>query len=260
MSEKKLPEVGEIVIGTVKSVDKFGAYISLDEYENADAFIHVSEISLRWVRNIRDYLREGQKAVFKVLRSDPTTMQVDLSLRRVSKREKVEKLIWWKKKQKVKRVIKLLAEKTGLNRAELEKVFLESTRGNEIELYDAFEKLSKDEVIPDFLKNLPENTLNVLKEIVKQEIKRKSVVKKGILTLYCRSGNGVVVIRDAIKEAMSLVGKDQSVSVTVIGPPRYLLKVEAEDEETSERLLDRVAEKCMGYVISKGGKGEFKKS
>ncbi|MEM3468231.1 MAG: S1 RNA-binding domain-containing protein [Nitrososphaerota archaeon] len=260
MNEKKLPEIGEIVIGTVKRVDKFGAYITLDEYENADAFIHVSEISLRWVRNIRDYLREGQKAVFKVLRSDPTTMQVDLSLRRVSKREKIEKLLWWKKKQKVKRVIKLLAEKTGLNRAELEKSLLEPVKGNEIELYDIFEKLSKDETIPDFLKNLSEDALKVLKEIVKQEIKRKSVVKKGILTLYCQSGNGVVVIRNAVKEAMSLANKDQSVTITVIGPPRYLLKVEAEDDETSEKLLNQAAEKCIEYVVSKGGKGEFRKS
>ncbi|MCL7395511.1 MAG: S1 RNA-binding domain-containing protein [Thaumarchaeota archaeon] len=260
MSEKRLPEVGEVVIGTVKRIDKFGAYVSLDEYDKADAFIHVSEISLRWVRNIRDYLREGQKAVFKVLRSDPTTMQVDLSLRRVSKREKVEKLILWKKKQKVKRVIKLLAEKTGLNRAELEKTFLEPIKGNEVELYDIFERLTKDETIPDFLKNLPENVLNALKEIVKQEIKRKSVVKKGILVLYCQSGNGVVIIRNAVKEAMSLAGKDQNVTITVIGPPRYLLKVEAEDSETSEKLLNQAAEKCIEYVVSKGGKGEFKKS
>jgi translation initiation factor 2 subunit 1 len=260
MSEKRLPEVGEVVIGTVKRIDKFGAYVSLDEYDKADAFIHVSEISLRWVRNIRDYLREGQKAVFKVLRSDPTTMQVDLSLRRVSKREKVEKLILWKKKQKVKRVIKLLAEKTGLNRAELEKTFLEPIKGNEVELYDIFERLTKDETIPDFLKNLPENVLNALKEIVKQEIKRKSVVKKGILVLYCQSGNGVVIIRNAVKEAMSLAGKDQNVTITVIGPPRYLLKVEAEDSETSEKLLNQAAERCIEYVVSKGGKGEFKKS
>jgi len=260
MSEKRLPEVGEVVIGTVKRIDKFGAYVSLDEYDKADAFIHVSEISLRWVRNIRDYLREGQKAVFKVLRSDPTTMQVDLSLRRVSKREKVEKLILWKKKQKVKRVIKLLAEKTGLNRAELEKTFLEPIKGNEVELYDIFERLTKDETIPDFLKNLPENVLNALKEIVKQEIKRKSVVNKGILVLYCQSGNGVVIIRNAIKEAMSLAGKDQNVTITVIGPPRYLLKVKAEDSETSEKLLNQAAERCIEYVVSKGGKGEFKKS
>lgn len=259
MSEKKLPETGEIVIGTVKRVDKFGAYVSLDEYENADAFIHVSEISLRWVRNIRDYLKEGQKAVFKVLRSDPTTMQVDLSLRRVSKREKVEKLLWWKKKQKVKRIIKLLADRTGLDRSELEKNLFESTKGKEAELYDVFERLARDEAVPDSLRGLPENVLKTLIEIVKQEIKKKSVVKKGTLVLYCQSGNGVVVIRDAVKEAMSLANKDQSVTITVIGAPRYLLRVEAEDDETSERLLNQAAEKCIGYVVSRGGRGEFKK-
>ncbi len=260
MSEKKLPEIGEIVIGTVKRIDKFGAYVLLDEYENADAFVHISEISLRWVRNIRDYLKEGQKAVFKVLRSDPTTMQVDLSLRRVSKREKVEKLLWWKKKQKVKRIIKLLAEKTELTKPELDKSILESLKKDEIELYDIFEKMSKDEEVSDFLKNLPENVLKALKEIVKQEIKRKSVIKKGILMLYCHSKNGVAVIRDAIKEATSLSGKGQNVTITVIGPPRYLLRVEAEDDETSEMLLNQAAKKCIEYVVKKGGKGEFKKS
>lgn len=38
----------------------------LEEYDSLEAFVHISEITLKWVRNVRDYLREGRE---KYLRS-----------------------------------------------------------------------------------------------------------------------------------------------------------------------------------------------
>ena len=36
-----------------------------------EAFIHISEVSSGWVKNIRDYVRENQKIVARVLRVNP---------------------------------------------------------------------------------------------------------------------------------------------------------------------------------------------
>ena len=81
MAEHKpeYPEVGDLVIATIESVTTYGAYARLDEY-NKQGLLHVSEISSSWIRNIRDYVREGQKTVLKVLRVDPEKGHVDLSL------------------------------------------------------------------------------------------------------------------------------------------------------------------------------------
>ena len=71
MAEHKpeYPEVGDHVIATIETITTYGAYAKLDEY-NKQGLLHVSEISSSWIRNIRDFVREGQKAVLKVIRVD----------------------------------------------------------------------------------------------------------------------------------------------------------------------------------------------
>ena len=79
------PEVGDLVIVTVNRITDYGAYVTLDEY-GKEGLLHVSEVASSWVRNIRDFVREGQKTVLKVLRVDTEKGHVDISLRRVTMR------------------------------------------------------------------------------------------------------------------------------------------------------------------------------
>jgi len=57
----ELPEVGEIVIATIAKLGDHGAYATLDEYDNIQGFLHVSEIAHGWVRNIGKFVKEGEK-------------------------------------------------------------------------------------------------------------------------------------------------------------------------------------------------------
>ncbi|MHA1219287.1 MAG: S1 RNA-binding domain-containing protein, partial [Candidatus Heimdallarchaeaceae archaeon] len=68
MSRRNLPEYGDLVIGTVKSIFDHGVYVDLDEYDNLQAYCHVSEVSSTWVRNIRNVMRLGKKVVGRVMR------------------------------------------------------------------------------------------------------------------------------------------------------------------------------------------------
>ena len=89
---KGYPEVGEFVIVTVKTVKPYGAFVTLDEYDNKEGFIHIGEIAAGWIKYIRDYVREGQKLVCKVLRVDPGRGHIDLSLKRVNEHQRREKI------------------------------------------------------------------------------------------------------------------------------------------------------------------------
>ncbi|MCS7126353.1 MAG: S1 RNA-binding domain-containing protein [Aigarchaeota archaeon] len=250
------PSVGEVVIGVVKTVEKYGAYINLLDYPGWEGFTHVSEISLKWIRNIRDYLREGQKEVFKILRVNPHLHQVDLSLRRVEKKEREQKLLDWKRREKVLRVINLLAEKTGIKIDELKKMIVEPVSQRGLRLYDVFLDLMESETIPEWLK-LDENIVGKLIEIIKQEIKMKKVVLRGELILSCKRGDGVEHIRKAIEEGLKLAGRGEIVSITTKGSPRYLIRVEADVEERARELLEEVANRCISVIRESGGKGEL---
>ncbi len=108
------PEVGDLVIATVVRITDYGAYVRLDEYDK-EGLLHVSEVASRWVRNIRDYVREGQKVVLKVLRVHAEKGHVDLSRRRVTKRDKREKLLSWKKDRKAEGLLRTAAEKLKIS-------------------------------------------------------------------------------------------------------------------------------------------------
>lgn len=120
MAERKpqWPEVGDLVIATIETVTDYGAYAKLDEYEKR-GLLHVSEISSSWIRNIRDFVREGQKVVLKVLRVDHEKGHIDLSLRRVTKRERIDKVLLWKKERKAEALLHGVAEKVGLTSDEI---------------------------------------------------------------------------------------------------------------------------------------------
>src|SRR5437016_14348250 len=91
-SQVIFPEVGDLVVATVKRVEDYGAYVKLDEFAGIEGLVHISEMAATWVRNIRDHAREGQKLVLKVLRVNPQRKQIDHSLRRINGRKKAEKV------------------------------------------------------------------------------------------------------------------------------------------------------------------------
>ena len=250
------PEIGELVIGVVNRIERYGVYVDLVEYPGWEGFVHISEISLKWVRNIRDYLRERQREVFKVLRMNKDAKQADVSLRRVSKKERTQKLLEWKRTQRVMRVLHLLAERSGRSSEEINSMLVEPAAKRNLALYDVFLEILDSGKLPAWMK-LDEELSRLLLELIRKEIKLKKIALKATLKLSIATGNGVEVIRRAIGEGLKAAGKGEKVSITAIGSPRYLIRVEADEESRARELLEKVAERCMEIVREAGGKAEL---
>ncbi len=58
---------GEIVDGKVIKLLKYGAIVELEEGESG--LVHISEIANEYVRDVAEYLREGDQVTVKVLAS-----------------------------------------------------------------------------------------------------------------------------------------------------------------------------------------------
>lgn len=84
------PDEGELIVGTVYKVLNYGAFAKLEEYQGKEAFIHISEVSSGWVKNIRDHVRENQKIVCRVLRVNPKKGHVDASLKEFVKTKELK--------------------------------------------------------------------------------------------------------------------------------------------------------------------------
>jgi translation initiation factor 2 subunit 1 len=260
MTERKLewPEIGDLVIATIETVTDYGAYAKLDEY-NKRGLLHVSEISSSWIRNIRDFVREGQKVVLKVLRVDTEKGHIDLSLRRVTKRERIEKILSWKKDRKAEALLRGVAEKVGLSDEEVyEKagIRVEEKYG----LYEGFEKVVKEgtEVLTKI--GVPENLAKAFVEVAKERIHVKMVKVKGTIEIRCMKPNGVKIIKDSFLNAKKAEKtKDADVRFYVVAAPKYSVEVLAENYKRAEEVLQKVAQSVISNVVKAGGQGTFRR-
>src|SRR5438046_9534156 len=107
------PDEGDLVVWTVTNVKNVGAFVTLDEYEAKEGFIHIAEVSSGWIKYIRDYIREGQKVVSKVLKVDKEKGHIDLSLKAVNEHQRREKIQEWKNEQKAENLFAIVAGRVG---------------------------------------------------------------------------------------------------------------------------------------------------
>ena len=123
---QELPEVGEIVIATIKKTGDHGAYVSLDEYDDIQGFLHVSEIAPGWVRKVTKYVKEGDKKVLLVKKIQADRAEIDLSLKQISKEQRKKKLLDVKRFEKEQGILKNIQEKVKLSSESSLKLLMES--------------------------------------------------------------------------------------------------------------------------------------
>jgi translation initiation factor 2 subunit 1 len=259
MSEHKpqWPEPGDLVIATIESVMDYGAYANLDEYHRR-GFLHISEISSARIRNVRDFVREKQKMVLKVVRVDTEKGHIDLSLRRLTKRERIEKIKSWKKDRKGEALLSAVAEKVGLPKDEVYQkagLILEEKYG----LYEGFERVVKDG--PEILTKLgiPEDLTKAIAEVAQERISIKLVKVRGVVEVRCMKPNGVKCIQEAFVAAKKAQkAKDGNIEFSVIAAPKYSVQVSAENWKLAEELLEKVGESVVANITKAGGHGVFK--
>ena len=126
-----MPEQGEIILATVTKVMDHGAYVTLDEYDDIQGFLHISEIAPGWIRSVSRFVKDGEKKVLLVKKVKSN--DIDLSLKQVSKDQKKQKLKEVKKYEKGKTLLENLQEKTKITDEEVEK--LENKLGHNINLF-----------------------------------------------------------------------------------------------------------------------------
>jgi len=261
MAAKKAewPEPGDLVIASVQRITDYGAYVTLDEY-GKEGLLHVSEVSSGWVRNIRDFVREGQKTVLKVLRVDTEKGHVDLSLRRVSRHERREKLLASKMEKKAESLMRSASEKLRIPVEELV-----TKTGAAIEekfggIYEGFERAAREGPDPLIEAGLPKDIAVVLAEVAKDKIRPPMVKIKGLLELRCMKPNGVIYIREALSSAQKIEKpNDAKIRLYAVAAPKYAVEVLAEDYKEAEKILQRAAETAIKTITNAGGTGAFQR-
>ncbi|ADN36524.1 translation initiation factor 2, alpha subunit [Methanolacinia petrolearia DSM 11571] len=253
MYEREWPEEGELVVCTVTSVKDFVAFVTLDEYNNNEGLIPIAEVARGWIKHIRDFVREGQKVVCKVLHVNKSRGHIDLSLKDVNDHQRKEKINEWKNEQKARKWIEFISEASGFPGDEIEKIFYREYGA----LFPVFEDILIDEETTLKKLDLEKKVADSLVSIANDNVKLPKVTISGTLILTSNKPDGVNVIRRALRSANPKVEEDVEIELFYVGAPKYRVKVTAPDYKSAEKAINKVAKAAIGVVERAEGYGEF---
>ena len=213
-------EEGEIVLCTVDRIVGTVVFVHIDGTE-LEGNIIFSEIAPGRIRNIREYVVPKKKIICKILRIKGD--QINLSLRRVTKKEQKELLEKTRQEQGYKGILKKILKE----RAE-----------------QIIQEMQRIGGVSEFLNNAKENPkeLEILVgkedcrkifEILKTQKQKTAILKKEFY-LRTNASNGVSLIKNVLEI------KDTAINYVSAG--RYSVKVESSDLKSTDNKLKEILE------------------
>jgi translation initiation factor 2 subunit 1 len=215
-------EVGDNVLCTVDRIVGTVVFVKiLGENREIEGGIVMSEIAPGRIRNIRDYVVPKKKIVCKVLRISPQG-NIDLSLRRVTQKERKEVIEQDKQ------------EKSYIS-------ILKSVLGKDVE--EAINKISKEEKLYSFFEEAKTNSEKLEKivgkesskkilDILNTQKKKRATVKKEI-HLTTTKPNGIILIKKIFEIF-------KGINIKYISAGRYSLELESEDIKIADKKLSEM--------------------
>lgn len=244
-----MPEWDELVICRITKLHPNSAFARLVEYDKT-GMIHVSEVAKRWVRDIREFVKENQYVVCRVMKVEGD--HIFLSIKRVYKEQANSKLNEFKRERKAEKMLELAGKELG---KDLEQSYDEIG----YKLQDEFGSLSKAFEFamndPELLKSkgIPDSWIKVLSAIAEKNYVEKEYEVKAGLKLISYEPNGVKVISNALSEA-----ENSGLEVKYISAPKYVIIGRGKRHKQVEAKVSKVAENVVKKVRQSNGSGEFK--
>lgn len=243
--KKQIPDERELVLVKITKIMPHGAYCELVEY-NADAYLPIAEIASGWIKNIHEFVKEGQKDVARVISTDKEKKAIDVSLKKVTTKEKNDKIDDYNLE---KRAEKLFGQAIDAAKLEAKKEAIIGELSQKVSTYtEIIDSFVDKKDVHALLKN--KALEEALQEIVTKNIKPKRYTVSYTLELRSEDPKvGVPRIRSVLEE---ISGK--GVEVLYLGAPHYRLSSEDVDYPKAEgrikdaqKLLEH--EKALSFSI-----------
>jgi len=243
----QMPEVDELVFATVRKIMPYGAFCVLDEYQGREAFLHISEVAPRWIKNIHEFLHEGQHLVVKVHQIVPEKGQIDVSIKRVSDSERKRKTESTKRLRRAEKLYEVAVKGSGAKPADISRAKAELEASFE-DLYAALEAIAAEGEAAVANLKIEKKVLASLVETTQKAMKKAKARVGGTLKVYSYAPDGVEKVRLLLTSLPAPTGAE--VSLTYIGAPQYKLQVLAPDYKAASKALSEIVSQAKGKSSS----------
>lgn len=238
--EKGLPESGEVVICTVREITSHGIYVNLDQYGGINGFLHVSEISTGWVRNIERVAKPQQRLVLKVIRADKVRREIDLSLRQVTNEERRAKVIEWKREERALSIIGVVQKQLNLDDEHL-KAYVGKLEEQFGTLYEALENAAKKGEKAFASLDLPVEVVESVVGVAGERIVPPKYEVGALVEISSRMPDGIEQVKKTLLAAANSTSAE--VKITYAGAPKYRVRITADDYKQAEKVMNSVLDK-----------------
>ncbi len=229
------PERDEFVVVKIVQILGYGVFVELLEYNNTRGFVHISNVSSSWIKNIRNLVKINQVRVAKVLNVDTAKKQIDLSFAGISPQMERQKLTDFKQVNREEKLIAILAKS---EKKDFDTVWNEVADPlvNEFgSLFKAFEKIALGEDLSGFVSK---KWWAPVKDLVEKNIVVSVKTLRGSMSLKTLSSNGVEDIHEFFKDIL----KQKDCAVVYSGAGKYSLICSAPTYKEAEKTIKSTIE------------------
>ncbi len=229
---KELPGLGELVVVKIDKIFSYGLRVSLLEYEGVSGFVHISQVSSSWVKNIRNFVKENQIKIAKVVNLREN--QIDLSFAKVSPQQEKRLLKAWRENKRALKLLEIFARENKIREEELLSQLDSFFRDYE-SYYEALKNLSLE---PEEERKIPEPirekfVLFIRKNIV---VPKRKLTKK--IRLFYPTGYGV----EKIRELLLNLKKKFKLDVVYEGSNKFSFVIETAKPKEGDKKLSAALE------------------
>lgn len=236
--------MNELVMCTVNRITPYAAWCTLDEY-GAEGMIHVSEAAGKWVQDIREFIKQDKQYVAKVVRIDADKKIVNLSLKRVYRKDEKEKLNDYRREQHAEKMLEQAGKVLGktLDKSYDEVGYLLQEKFGELSA--AFEDAKRD---PKELEEagVPKKWIDALMPIIEKALKDKETVLRAEIDVLSYEGDGVQRVKDVVS-----VLKKGGIDVGYISAPKFVAQLKTKDPKNDEKKMIAVLESAASGAKAK---------
>eukprot|EP01121_Diplochlamys_sp_Union-15-3_P010605 TRINITY_DN2992_c0_g1_i1.p1 TRINITY_DN2992_c0_g1~~TRINITY_DN2992_c0_g1_i1.p1 ORF type:complete len:311 (+),score=62.80 TRINITY_DN2992_c0_g1_i1:60-935(+) len=245
--EHELPEVDDLVMVKISTVNEIGGFCQLLEYNNLEGFIPLSELSTTRIRSVQKHIKHGQTKVFQVIRVDKERKFVDLTKRYITKQDTDACTKKYNRCKLIHNTLKRLAETKHLKLTDLyEKIVwpLDKKYGSS---FRAFQLVAEgDPKILDSL-SIENEVKEALKQMVLKRLEVQPVKVVAEISVSCYAEEGIDHIKKSLKN-----GLIEGVKIQHRASPLYwVFTVTADEEKGSELILKSI--QLIKEELERGG-------
>jgi len=239
------PKISDVVICKITKINDYGVFVSLLEYDNIEAFVHVSQVSSTWVKNIHNHVKLNQIRAGKVLHIDTYKNQIDLSFNRVTSAEEKRKISDYRLFKRAQSLLSAVAKELSLSEDEVWRDVAEPILEKDPSLYTGFVNILKYGIkyYPEINKKYETKLLDILNKSI--SVKDKKIT--GILEISNSSENGIEIIKKALSKVIS---ENQETQIIYVASGKYEFSVTAKDYKLASKKINEIVS-----VLEKSLKG-----